>query len=226
MNKAINIFMCDTETAGEILQALVYDIGGGITTLKDGTLRDTLNYINFNVFYEKKDMMKSAYYANKLPAYRDEIWEGEREVFDIVDIRARIHKYFKDHNITVVCAHNARFDIRALNNSIREATDNRIKYFFPYGIEVWDTLKMARQVLGKMPTYHKFCEENGFMTKHTTPRPRYTAEVIYRFITKDINFEEAHTGLKDVEIETQILAYLVRQHKKMDKVLYHAPNKA
>ena len=64
------------------------------------------------------------------------------------------------------------------------------------------------------------------MTKHEVPRPRYTAEVIYRFITKDINFEEAHTGLRDVEIETEILAYLVRQHKKMDKVLYHAPKKA
>lgn len=226
MSKATNIFMCDTETAGEILKALVYDFGGGTTTLKDGVLRDTLNYINFNVFYEKKDIMESAYYANKLPAYRDEIWNGEREVFDIVDIRARVHKYFKENNITVVCAHNARFDIRALNNSIREATNGRIKYFFPYGVEVWDTLKMARQVLKEMPTYRKFCETNGFMTKHAKPRPRYTAEVIYRFITKNVNFEEAHTGLRDVEIETQILAYLVKQHKKMDKVLYHAPNKA
>ena len=77
-----------------------------------------------------------------------------------------------------------------------------------------------------MPTYRRFCEFNGFMTKHEVPRPRYTAEVIYRFITKDINVEEAHTGLRDVEIETEILAYLVRQHKKMDKVLYHAPKKA
>lgn len=226
MAKKINIFMCDTETAGEILNAFVYDFGGGKTSLYDGIVSDSMNYINYNVFYEKQEMMQSAYYAEKLPAYRDEIWEGKREVFDIVDIRARVHKYFKENNISVVCAHNARFDIRALNNTIREATNGRVKYFFPYGIEVWDTLKMAQQVLGKMPTYRKFCEDNGYMTKHEKPRPRYTAEIIYRFITKDLNFEEAHTGLKDVEIETQILAYLVKQHKKMDKVLYHAPNKA
>jgi len=50
MSKAINIFMCDTETAGEIMNALVYDFGGGTTTLKNGALYDTLNYINFNVF--------------------------------------------------------------------------------------------------------------------------------------------------------------------------------
>lgn len=225
MSKAINIFMTDTETAGEIMKALVYDFGGGMTTLRGGKLSNTMNYINYNVFYEKQDMMQTAYYADKLPAYRDEIWEGKREVFDIIDIRARVHKYFKENNISVVCAHNARFDIRALNNSIREATNGRIKYFFPYGIEVWDTLKMARQVLGDMPTYTKFCEANGFMTNHAKPRPRYTAEVIYRFITKNLEFEEAHTGLKDVEIETEILSYLVKQHKKMDKILYHAPNK-
>jgi len=219
----INGFLIDVETAGGLMDSLVYDFGGGKFTLKDNTVSDTMNYINYNVFYEKKDMMETAYYAEKLPAYRDEIWNGEREVFDIMDIRARVHKYFKEHNITVVCAHNARFDIRALNNTIREATNGRIKYFFPYGIEVWDTLKMARQVLGKMPSYQKFCETNGFMTNHAKPRPRYTAEVIYRFITKDLDFMEAHTGLRDVEIEIQIFAYLMRQHKKMDKVLYHAP---
>ena len=82
---------------------------------------------------------------------------------------------------------------------------------------------MARQILGKMPSYRKFCEENGYMTNHQVPRPRMTAEVIYRFITKDITFTEAHTGLRDVEIETEIFKYLMRQHKKCDKVLYHAP---
>jgi len=226
MVEKTKIFMTDVETAGDLFNAFVYDIGGGIATLHGDALSEPINHINYNVFYEKQDLMKSAYYADKLPTYRDEIWNGEREVFDLIDIRARIHKLFKEQNIKVVCAHNARFDIRALNNSIREATNGKIKYFFPYGVEVWDTLKMARQILGNMPTYHKFCEENGFMTKHTKPRPRYTAEVIYRFIKKDLSFNEAHTGLRDVEIETEILNYLVRQHKKMDKVLYHAPNEA
>ena len=167
--------------------------------------------------------MKSAYYADKLPQYRDEIWDGTREVMNFMDTRARILQQMKDLGITTVCAHNAAFDIRALNNTVREVTNGRVKYFFPYGTEVWDTLKMARQVLGKMPSYRKFCEQNGYMTKHSTPRPRMTAEIIYRFITKDNSFTEAHTGLKDVEIEAQILKYILRQHKKCDKVLYHAP---
>lgn len=226
MNK-IKIFMCDTETAGSLDNPLVYDIGAMVLDAKGNqVINDTINHINCGVFYCKKDLMETAYYAEKLPAYRDEIWDGEREVFDIMETRERVHKLFQDEGITVVCAHNARFDINALNNTVRDATNGRVKYFFPYGVEVWDTLKMARQILKEKPTYRKFCEENGFMTNHAVPRPRYTAEVIYRFITKDTEFEEAHTGLRDVEIEAQILAYFIRQHKKMDKVLYHAPSKA
>ena len=219
----IKIFMCDTETAGSLEKPLVYDMGAMVIDRNGNQIiSETINHINCGVFYYKKDLMETAYYADKLPAYRNEIWDGEREVFDIMETRERVHKLFKDEGITVVCAHNARFDINALNNTVRDATNGKVRYFFPYGVEVWDTLKMAQQILKNMPTYRKFCEDNGFMTNHAVPRPRYTAEVIYRFITKDTDFEEAHTGLRDVEIEAQILAYFIRQHKKMDKVLYHA----
>ena len=219
----IKIFMCDTETAGSLEKPLVYDMGAMVIDRNGNKIVDeTINHVNCGVFYYKKDLMETAYYADKLPAYRDEIWNGEREVFDIMETRERVHKLFKDEGITVVCAHNARFDINALNNTVRDATNGKVRYFFPYGVEVWDTLKMAQQILKDMPTYRKFCEDNGFITNHAVPRPRYTAEVIYRFITKNTDFEEAHTGLRDVEIEAQILAYFIRQHKKMDKVLYHA----
>ena len=219
----IKIFMCDTETAGSLEKPLVYDMGAMVIDRNGNKIVDeTINHVNCGVFYYKKDLMETAYYADKLPTYRDEIWDGKREVFDIMETRERVHKLFKDEGITVVCAHNARFDINALNNTVRDATNGKVRYFFPYGVEVWDTLKMAQQILKDMPTYRKFCEDNGFMTNHAVPRPRYTAEVIYRFITKDTEFEEAHTGLRDVEIEAQILAYFIRQHKKMDKVLYHA----
>ena len=219
----IKIFMCDTETAGSLEKPLVYDMGAMVIDRNGNKIVDeTINHVNCGVFYYKKDLMETAYYADKLPAYRDEIWDGEREVFDIMETRERVHKLFNDEGITVVCAHNARFDINALNNTVRDATNGKVRYFFPYGVEVWDTLKMARQILKEMPTYRKFCEDNGFITNHAVPRPRYTAEVIYRFITKNTDFEEAHTGLRDVEIEAQILAYFIRQHKKMDKVLYHA----
>ena len=70
----------------------------------------------------------------------------------------------------------------------------------------------------KMPTYRNFCVENGYLTKNN--QLRYTAEIIYKFITGNNDFEESHTGLEDVLIEKEILAYLYRQHKKMEKRLW------
>ena len=47
-----------------------------------------------------------------------------------------------------------------------------------------------------------------------------SAENLYRFIIKDPTFIEAHTGLEDVMIEKEIMAYCFRQHKKMRKKLW------
>jgi response regulator RpfG family c-di-GMP phosphodiesterase len=43
---------------------------------------------------------------------------------------------------------------------------------------------------------------------------------IYRYIKKDTSFIESHTGLEDTLIEKEILAYCIKQHKKMDKLLF------
>jgi hypothetical protein len=83
---------------------------------------------------------------------------------------------------------------------------------------VCDTLKMARSVVGKMPTYKRFCKENGYITKNG--QMRFTAEILYRFSSKDNDFCESHTGLEDVMIEKEILAYCYKQHKKMDKLCF------
>ena len=77
---------------------------------------------------------------------------------------------------------------------------------------------MACDVIAKMPTYKRFCEENGYLTKNG--QCRLTAEIIYRFIKKDNDFVESHTGLEDVLIEKDILAYCYKQHKKMRKLLF------
>jgi hypothetical protein len=79
---------------------------------------------------------------------------------------------------------------------------------------------MARDVIAKKPTFIQFCKENGFMTKHKTPQPQLTAEVIYRFITNDLDFEESHTGLEDVNIELEIYKYCKKQHKSMRTKLF------
>lgn len=196
---------------------LVYDISWVVTD-KRAKVYEARSFICDEVFNHETELMKSAYYAKKIPMYRERIARGEAIVASMYEIRKALLADVAEYGVTEIYAHNMRFDYGSLNNSQRWLTKSKYRYFFPYGIEICDTLKMSRQVIGKMPTYRKFCEENGYLTKRG--QLRFTAEIIFRFISKDNNFVESHTGLEDVLIEKEILAYCFKQHKKMERRLW------
>lgn len=215
----------DTETANTITNengldmtnVLFYDLGFQVIDSHGRTYGEKYSFVNSDIFLHEKELMKSAYYANKIPQYWKDIWAGKRKVATTYEIRKILCEVSERYNCQFVCAHNAQFDQRALNNTQRWTTKSRFRYFLPKDLEWWDTLKMARSVMGQMPTYRKFCEENGYLTKNG--QLRFTAEICYRFISKNSTFKESHTGLEDVEIETEILRYCHRQHKPMKKKL-------
>lgn len=229
MDRRINyIIGLDTETANGILvedkldlsQSLVYDLGWVITD-KQGRIYEKKSYVICEIFVEMRDIMKSAYYAEKIPTYWEEIKEGSRILANFQTIRKDFLKDVKKYGVNQFFAHNARFDLNALNNTIRYITKSKQRYFFPYGSEIWDTLKMARQTVGQQKSYKTYCVNNSYMTKHKVPQVRLTAEILYRYITGNEEFSESHTGLEDVLIETAIMAHCFRQHKKMNKCLFN-----
>jgi hypothetical protein len=213
----------DTETANTIVEedgklnmmyVLPYDFGFKVTDTK-GREYESHSYINSDIFLDEFRLMQSAYYADKIPQYIRDLANGKRQLKTTYEIRTIICDLIKKYDCKFVMAHNARFDYRACNNIQRYMTKSKYRYFFPKGIEIWDTLQMSRDVIAKMPTFIQFCKENGFMTKHQTPQPQLTAEVIYRFISGDLEFAESHTGLEDVNIELEIYKYCKKQHKSM-----------
>lgn len=216
----------DTETANTIQDehgldmsnVLFYDLGFQLVDSHGRTYGKKFSFVNSDIFTHEAELMQSAYYAKKIPQYRADLASGKRILANTYEIRKALCELVAEYDCKFVCAHNARFDYNSLNNTQRWTTKSRFRYFLPYGLEWWDTLKMARSVMGKMPTYQRFCTENGYTTK--TGKPRFTAEICYRFITKDNTFVESHTGLEDVEIETEILRYCHRQHKPMKKKLW------
>ena len=197
----------------------VYDIGWAVVD-KKGNVYETKSYINRDIFFDEKELMDSAYYSNKLPQYYEDIKNGTRKVATWYNIRKDLADTMARYNTKTVCAHNARFDDGATKNTQRWLTKSKFRYFFPKKTEIWDTMKMAQDVVAKTPTYKEFCEENGYMTKHKTPRPQVKAEVLYKYITGDNDFIESHTALEDVLIEKEILSYCFNKHKKMRKELY------
>lgn len=221
------IMVIDTETANVIVKkngsldmsnVLVYDCGWAVTDTK-GNIYETASYVNSDIFDDCPNLMKNAYYAEKIPQYLRELSSGQRVMLNTYQIRQTMLDTLDKWNIKEVAAHNARFDYNALNITQRWTTYSKYRYWFPFDkVEIWDTLKCARSVIGKMPTYKRFCEENGYMTQNN--RVRLNAETLYRFISGNNEFKESHTGLEDVLIEAQILAYCYRQHKAMKKKLF------
>ena len=219
------LIMGDTETCNtrmedgklDMRDVLVYDFGFAVCD-KQGRVYERYSFIIKEIFFGMKDLMKSAYYADKLPQYYEEIRNGQRKVVSLYEARKILSDVMKKYNTSIFVAHNARFDGDALGITERYITKSKYRYFLPFGTEVWDTMKMANDTICKQKTYKKFCEENGYLTKNG--QVRKTAEILYRYITKNNDFMESHTGLEDVMIEKEILAHCFRQHKAMRKKLY------
>lgn len=214
----------DTETmngdASDKSNTLMYDLGMGVID-KQGHFYEKYSFVIKETFFGMHEVMESAYYANKIPQYFKDMWDGKRKPVDLVEAMQTARYLLEKYDCVAVVAHNAYFDYCSTNNTTRYITKSAKRYFFPYGTIFYDTLKMATDTICKQKSYKTFCEANGYMTAHKNPRPRATAEILYRYITGNRDFTESHTGAEDIEIEAQIFARCFRQHKKMRKELFN-----
>lgn len=196
----------DTETTNSIDDPFCYDVGFAVVKA-DGSVVESHSYVVADIFLDN-ELMSSAYFADKIPQYWEDIKNGKRQLRRFKTIRSILRDVIQQYEIRYVVAHNASFDYRSLNYTQRLLTSSKYRYFLPWGVEVWDTLKMARQALKSNEQYRQFCIDNGFTYgKEDKPQMRYTAEIIHRFLTGNLDFIEEHTGLEDVLIEKDILAY-------------------
>jgi hypothetical protein len=195
----------------------VYDVGYAIVDKRGKVYRER-SFINADIFLNEKLLMNSSYYANKIPQYWEDIKSGKRVLTSFYNIRKTLLEDIAEFEVEEIYAYNMRFDYLSLNNTERWLTKSQYRYFLTKDLVICDIMKMARDVIAPMPTYKRFCEEHGYMTKNN--RVQLKAETLYKFITKDLDFIESHTGLEDVMIEKEILAYCYRQHKAMRRKLW------
>lgn len=210
------LLIIDTETTNSLDDPIVYDVGFAVID-KQGTVYESHSYAIADIILAD-DMMNSAYYKEKIPSYWEEIKIGKRKLRRFKTVKSIIADIIKQYGIEIVIAHNARFDYRSLNLTQRYITSSKFRYFFPRGIKVWDTLKMSREILKGSNSYRKFCIDNGYITKRN--QNRFTAEILYRYITNNLDFVEAHKGLDDVMIEKEIFAYCIKEYPQINGALW------
>lgn len=191
----------DSETTNTMDDPICYD-NGWLICNELGEIVRKRSFVIADIFIDEPELMKVAYFADKIPQYLADIADGKREIRRYSTIRKILAQDCAEFEVSAIIAHNMRFDYKATAKTQRWLTSSKSRYFFPYGIPLWDSLKMARQTFGKSEEYKQFCRNNGFVTSRNVPK--LTAEVLYRYLTNNNDFVESHTGLEDTLIEKEI----------------------
>lgn len=209
----------DTEGANGLDEPIVYDFGFAVVDA-NGEVYHTESMVIYDTFFNMPDVMESAYYADKIPLYYQDIDDGFHRIATWYTARKVLHEVCEKWNVKAIAAHNMFYDNNACNTTQRFLTCSKYRYFFPFGVALWDTLKMARDVICKEENFISFCKENNLM--NGKGQPSASAENLYKYLTNNVNYKEEHTALEDVLIEKEIFAYCMKHNKgDMRKDLFH-----
>ena len=222
VDKRKKYIMClDVETAGNIGSPQVYDIGFAITD-KKGNIYQKYSFVISEIFDNEK-LMSTAYYACKVPMYLKDLEEGKALKVKFLEMREVFLKCMEVYNIEMVSAYNLNFDMRALRNTTEKLFGKGRRFLTSEykDVDLMCIWSFACEVLYSRPSFINFIDKYNLMTEKGNPLTN--AEVGYRYVSGDINFEEAHRGLQDVEIECQILAKCFAQRKKHESGILGSP---
>lgn len=210
MSAKKHYMVLDTETTSTA--RIPFDIAFTIID-RNGNVIEQVNYLVgevFNSWMGRHLLTFDDFSKNKIEKYLNFMRSNNAIIADFAVIREKMRQYIKKYNCTVV-AYNAKFDYDCLTNF---AQSLGFKNFFKDSTEIWDLWNIALSVLVDSRNYVKFCLDNEFTNEKGNLKS--SAEVVYRFITKNVDFVESHTALDDTEIEAAILAKCLKRHKKMN----------
>ena len=204
------LMFIDTETIGSLFakeSVLPFEIGMKIFDTETQEVIKEKSYL-VRKFFNNKYIMLSSFSATKYPSYFEKIDTDKRyKVYSVKEIAQDIEKIANRYNIKIMVAHNGGFDKSAMTRLFEEfGTNNPFE-----NIDLLDTMELSK-VITYSKDYTNYCIENKnrlnsvkescFITN--SGRVRTTAQAIYCYLSNNSQFEEAHTGLEDIDIEIEI----------------------
>ena len=197
----MKICVFDTETTS-LDKPFCYNIGYCI--INTNTL-ETLVERSFGVeqVWHNMPLFSSAYYADKRPLYVSAMRARTTILNKFGYICQQMIRDFRNFDVEIAFAYNSSFDEKVFNFNCDWYKCNN-----PFdNIPIKDIRGFAHHFLVD-DQYKKFCEAYNFYTD--SGNYSTTAETMYKYITEDINFSEAHTALEDARIETDILVACIQ----------------
>jgi hypothetical protein len=209
------ILVVDVETLGlgqkkEDEPKYIYDLGVVLTD-KLGNVYIKKSWLIQEIF-NSKDVEKAYYYSKpKWDYYNKQLAEGETKLVSWHYAINEIKKLIVLYDIKQVSAFNLPFDREAFYDTNRFLNGKFINFFNT--LEQECIRGLACETLGQQKTYQRLALDNNLRSK-SGQFLLTTAEAFYKYITNDYTFIEAHTGLQDALIETEIMARCYKVNNK------------
>lgn len=207
--------LIDVETANDVDCPFTYDVSARMTDFQ-GNIWEERAYVIRDIFVNERELMETAYYADKIPEYVEDLRAHRREMANFMYMRRELLDMMAAYDCHTVAAYNCSFDRNALNNTLRYITKSKYRWFFPYDTEFICIWNIACQSICQTKEYKMFAEEHQLISNYGH-NYRATAETVFAFLSNNPNFTEEHKGLEDVQIENQILTYCLNNFNEFDK---------
>lgn len=210
LKKERYLMFIDTETIGTLNvkeSILPFEIGMKVLDTENNKIVKEKSYL-VRKFFNNKFIMLSTFSATKYPNYFEKLENDKRyKTMSVNDISKDIEKTISRYGIKIMVAHNGNFDKTAMSRLFNEfGVENPFEK-----IDLLDTMEISK-IITFSKDYTNFCLENkdnlnsmkdsNFITN--SGRVRITAQAIYCYLTQNPDFQEAHTGLEDIDIEIEI----------------------
>lgn len=206
---AMKYLVLDTETAGTIDKPRVYDLAWTVTDRNGATYAERRFIIRET--WENAGLMGNSYYAEKIPTeYQPLIDAGKLRVVPLQTARLQMLYDMTAYGITSVYAFNADFDRKALDHTIKVLSNGYVGTFLPESVEWRCIMGYAQDIVACTKDYVAWCIQHDYISE--AGNPRGSAEILYRYISRDTGFIESHTALEDVRIESEIMYYAMKHH--------------
>lgn len=210
-NKSVNIMVVDVETTrpGKDKKQHLFDVSFSIYSQETGII-GTAGYII------QENQNRVPYYVDRITRYTQYVEQGNYAVATFSQVMDSIAKVIEKYDVRYVTAYNASFDW----GQIQKACE-LFGASYPFtNVAKFDIMTAFAETIGRRNTYHKFCQDNGFLTE--AGRCQIKAEVAYRYLVNNPQFVEEHTGYADSIIECYILERVLKQRKRLTKRILNA----
>lgn len=199
----MDVMVFDTETTS-LEKPFCYNVGYVVVEVETSTILVEREFVVEQI-WQNLPLFSTAYYAEKRPIYVGQMRSRKTKMEKFGYICQQMIRDIKNMEIVAAFAYNSPFDEKVFNFNC-----DWFKVINPFEtIPIYDIKGFANTFITCHDDYKAYCEEHELFTD--SGNYSATAESVYRYITQNHEFIEAHTALNDSEIETQILMYCVHE---------------